>query len=341
MNGNRPTVSIAMTTFNGMNYLEEQLNSLYAQDYAPCEIVIGDDGSTDGTYEFLQHQQARSPIPMRIVSNAERLGWRENFMQTAARCSGDLIAFCDQDDVWTPGKLARMSALFDDKAVTLGFHGASFIDAESKTIGNLNADESGHVSVYKPLEIDFWRPVLGFSMVFKRELLNYNEYWKISTDKLTLQERAAHDQWFLFLGSVFGDVVEVSDRLVNYRLHSSNAMGYRSSRRSFKSIIDAIKASKLKVTQRCDAINNRIAILKAMMADGSGDRVRLSAALAAYEQHLEFNRERMKLYSEKRIYKRFAKILSMVRNNRYASQTLPLSNDETRRDYVISFLGVR
>jgi glycosyltransferase involved in cell wall biosynthesis len=102
-------ISIAMATYNGERFLEEQLRTLGEQVKLPDEVVVCDDGSTDRTLEILVQFAERAPFRVRLVINDQRLGWRENFLKAASLCTSDYIAFCDQDDVWLPDKLSVVS----------------------------------------------------------------------------------------------------------------------------------------------------------------------------------------------------------------------------------------
>jgi glycosyltransferase involved in cell wall biosynthesis len=86
-------ISIAMTTYNGERFLEEQLRSLTEQTTLPNELVVCDDGSTDRTPEILAQFAKRASFPVRIVINNHRLGWRENFLKAASLYNSDYIAF--------------------------------------------------------------------------------------------------------------------------------------------------------------------------------------------------------------------------------------------------------
>src|SRR5271165_5482550 len=100
------TISVAMTTYNGERFLSEQLRSIAAQQRLPDELVVADDHSADRTWEIVTDFARTAPFPVRLHRNEPRLGWRGNFMSVLARCESDLIALCDQDDVWEPTKLA-------------------------------------------------------------------------------------------------------------------------------------------------------------------------------------------------------------------------------------------
>ena len=91
-----PSVSVAMATFMGERHLEAQLESLADQTAAPYELVVCDDGSTDGTVARVEAFARRSRFPVRVEVNPSRLGFADNFRRAAARCRGDAIAFCEQ-----------------------------------------------------------------------------------------------------------------------------------------------------------------------------------------------------------------------------------------------------
>src|SRR5271168_1256902 len=95
-------VSVAMCTYNGAAYLEEQLESLALQSFPPEELVVCDDVSTDATPQILDDFARRAPFSVRIVKNSANVGYRRNFEQAIGLCQGEVIALSDQDDFWYP-----------------------------------------------------------------------------------------------------------------------------------------------------------------------------------------------------------------------------------------------
>ncbi len=128
-------ISIAMATYNGAAYLEQQLESLAKQRLLPGELVVTDDGSTDGTIALIEDFARCAPFPVRIVKNEVRLGYRGNFIKNSTICGCDLIAFCDQDDVWHPEKLQEVSKAFDNPDVLLCYHNARLTDKAGAVTG--------------------------------------------------------------------------------------------------------------------------------------------------------------------------------------------------------------
>lgn len=125
------TISVAMCTYNGERYLREQLESIASQTRLPDELVICDDRSTDSTAEIIRDFADSAPFPVRFNLNPVNLGGAakgitKNFEQASRLCIGDLIAFCDQDDVWLPQKLARMAQTMEEQPQL----GGVFVDAQ-------------------------------------------------------------------------------------------------------------------------------------------------------------------------------------------------------------------
>lgn len=107
------TISIAMATYNGANFIGEQLDSFAAQTRWPEELVICDDGSTDNTATIVAKFAVSAPFAVRFIRNEERLGYNRNFAKSIDLCSGELIFVSDQDDKWFTDKIATVANLFD------------------------------------------------------------------------------------------------------------------------------------------------------------------------------------------------------------------------------------
>jgi glycosyltransferase involved in cell wall biosynthesis len=95
----RPFVSVIIPVYNGELYLGEALRSVFSQDYFPFEVIVVDDGSTDGTAAV-----AKSFKDVRYIYQQNKgaaTSWNRGLMD----CRGDLIALLDCDDLWSPNKL--------------------------------------------------------------------------------------------------------------------------------------------------------------------------------------------------------------------------------------------
>jgi len=102
-------VSVCTTTYNHQSYIEQTIESVLAQktDF-DVELVIGDDGSRDGTQAKLADFRRRFPGQVILLGAEQHLGMQGNFARTYAACTGDYVALLDGDDYWmAPHKLQR------------------------------------------------------------------------------------------------------------------------------------------------------------------------------------------------------------------------------------------
>jgi glycosyltransferase involved in cell wall biosynthesis len=221
------SVSVAMATHNGERFIREQLESLAAQDCLPSELVITDDGSEDQTVAIAEQFAKSAPFRVNIYRGSERLGFRANFMRAANLCACELIAFCDQDDVWSPRKLARCIEPFRDPTVLLAYHNAHVVTEAGEPHDSL--DHFGAAPIRPPLScypIRWMQYPLGFTEVFHRSILKFSDLWQMSSDYCDLTAPMGHDQWVFFIASVFGSIAYIDEALVSYRQHGANTVGW-------------------------------------------------------------------------------------------------------------------
>jgi glycosyltransferase involved in cell wall biosynthesis len=212
-------VSIAMATYNGERFLQEQLDSVARQTLLPYELVACDDGSTDGTLDILHRFASEAPFPVRVFRNPSRLGYGFNFLGALSRCTGELVAFCDQDDVWMEQKLQVCADVMIDPGISLVSHSAVITSA--LPLRRRMRFPKRPFSVVRHWQ-DFPRDARapGFSMVFRRDILN-----KVPLPRFDAEQArwATHDVWALAAALSCGHLVLLPDELVLYRLHAGNA----------------------------------------------------------------------------------------------------------------------
>lgn len=157
------TVSVVIATFNGAAFLREQLDSVLNQTLLPDEIIVSDDNSTDNTWTIIEEYLQKYPNLFRVYRNSERKGPHKNFKSAFNYTTSDLIAPCDQDDIWFPEKLERSV-----KAIEKGY---DYVLCQE----SIQYELSGKCEVYHSMpslkECIFGCPVNGHLIVFRRELL--------------------------------------------------------------------------------------------------------------------------------------------------------------------------
>lgn len=219
------TISVAMCTYNGAKFLREELESLAEQLVLPDELVVCDDASSDDTVAVLQRFADAACFPVRIHVNPHNLGYVRNFEQAISLCRSDLIALCDQDDVWAPDKLAKSASLLAELPDT----GLVCTDADivgpnleplgvrlSQTLG-FGAPEKAAVAQGDVLavlvRINF---ATGATMMFRSSL---------RAAVLPIPEGWVHDAWIALMVSLIAGIAFLDEPLVRYRQHLANQIG--------------------------------------------------------------------------------------------------------------------
>ncbi len=108
-----PLVTAIMPTYNHARFVGEAIDSVLAQTLDDWELVVVDDGSTDGTLDIVRgYRDPRIRVIARDHGGLYRLG--ESYRAALEASTGPLLAVLEGDDTWPPDKLARQSADFDD-----------------------------------------------------------------------------------------------------------------------------------------------------------------------------------------------------------------------------------
>lgn len=217
-------ISVAMCTFNGGRYLEEQLKSIASQTRVPCELVVCDDQSTDDTAGILKKFQAAAPFSVRIVQNALRMGSTRNFDQAIGMCGGDFIALCDQDDRWLPMKLERsVNVLIENPFLGGVFSDANLIDGDSRPTGIrlFEKHKFTHVKqrefVSNPTSILLKHDVVTGATLLLRASLR--RYWS------PIPSTWVHDGWLAWMIALHSRLSLVPEALIEYRIHAGQQLG--------------------------------------------------------------------------------------------------------------------
>ena len=224
-----------LSTWNGQRYLDEQLESLAAQTLVPHELVVRDDASTDGSVELLHRFADRARFPVTVERGQERVGPARSFERALGAVSGDLVALCDQDDVWRPDKLAVLvRVLEDDPTVTLAFSDARLIDDDGRRIDGSVSRYLGLTGARRrrfdtdPLTTLLERSlVTGCTTVVRSRVVAAALPLPSSLD---LDEvPMLHDRWLGLLAATLGSVVLIDQPLVDYRQHPAQHTGFERS----------------------------------------------------------------------------------------------------------------
>ena len=228
------SISVAMCTRNGEQYVARQVRSILSQQPAPLELVVGDDASTDDTLAVIEREYAaaraadsRLTTTLTVIRRDPPLGVTANFAATIDACSGDLIALSDQDDEWMPGKLAALAGAFAaDPALLLAHTDARLVDADGAPLGLTLLDalqatsaEREGLATGKALPVLLRRNlVTGATVMLRRTLLE---------SAAPMPAEWVHDEWLAAVAAAVGRVRLLPEPLVDYRQHGANEIGAR------------------------------------------------------------------------------------------------------------------
>ena len=226
--GNNMQVSVAMCTYNGARFLQEQLYSINSQSRLPDELVICDDGSTDNTLAILRNYADAAKFPLRIYNNKMKLGAAKNFELAISISQGNIVILSDQDDIWQPNKIqVLVQVLSENLDAGYVFSDAIIIEEGGRPI---------HQSLWKQLSINrkqlsmfshgvegqlrvlLMRTVVtGATMAFRASLKN---------TILPIPDLWVHDEWISFASSMNGARgIPIQEPLIYYRRHPAQAIG--------------------------------------------------------------------------------------------------------------------
>ena len=218
-------ISVAMATWNGERFLGEQLASIAAQTRPPDELVISEDASSDGTTEIARRFAESAPFPVRVHESSERVGYSENFARAIALCVGDVVALCDQDDVWRPEKLAVCERLLEaDPAASLLVHSARAVDESLQPIWSDRRNQiRRRITLPAGALGPAARPRSGFTMAIRAWCLRTAAFADRPHNSVHDEVRMTHDEWIYLVCGALGRVHLIPEELVLYRRHDRTA----------------------------------------------------------------------------------------------------------------------
>lgn len=163
--GEEEMISVCIASYNGSKYIAEQLSSIVSQLGEDDEVVVSDDGSTDGTQAIVR---GFGDGRVRLVANEGRHGVVGNFENSLRESRGDYIFLSDQDDVWLPGKVGLFMERFGA--------GASIVLSDCRTTDSglnvLSESKFRSEGVYTGVLRNIAKcSMLGSCMAFRRECM--------------------------------------------------------------------------------------------------------------------------------------------------------------------------
>lgn len=224
-------VDILMATYNGQQFLSEQIDSILTQTHSNIHLYIRDDGSQDDTRKIIQEKKALYPTKITHVPAEVRLGIIGNFSALMEQSKAEYVMFSDQDDIWLPNKIAYTLSKLHSLEITHGTKCPLLVHTDLQVV-----DEK-----LKVLDLSFWNysklnpkrshtlnkllmqnVITGCTMMMNRALVDLS--------KPIPKEVMMHDWWIGLVAAAMGKVDTVNEPTILYRQHGKNQLGAKKER---------------------------------------------------------------------------------------------------------------
>ncbi len=222
-------ISVAMCTYNGERYIEEQVSSILNQSQKVDEIVVCDDCSTDRTINILKRiSSLTKDVDIRIFVNERNIGVCANFYKAMSLCNGDIIFLSDQDDVWESEKVETILNWFTrnpNKSVV--FTDADLIDADEELLDGASSlwNYTGFsLKIQNQFDTGYSFELIaaqnrctGATMALRKDFVfDFSKY---------CNHRVLHDDIIAVAAAIQGKLGFISQKLIKYRVHNGQTAG--------------------------------------------------------------------------------------------------------------------
>ena len=224
----REQAEILLASYNGAQYIREQIDSIVQQTDANWHLTASDDGSTDETPQILRAYAEKDPDRIACVCGGHRFGCaRDHFFHLIKTCGAAYMLTCDQDDRWHPDKLQRtMDALiqaeekYGRETPILVFSDQTPTDAQLRPIApSLMRYQNQYAGAFDYRSLLMQNVVTGGAMGFNRALA------QLACRCEAPQETIMHDWWMAAAAARFGRIIYIDEPLGDYRQHGANSVG--------------------------------------------------------------------------------------------------------------------
>lgn len=203
-------ISVCMATYNGKDYIGQQIISILKNLSSNDELIISDDGSTDGTIEIINDFLLKD-TRVKLLKGPKN-GFIKNFENSLKHAKGEYIFLSDQDDVWKDDKVKEVMDCFKKTNATLIVHDCQIIDEDGNVVEpSFFAIRNSAPGVIHNLIKNSY---IGCCMALKRELLDVALPFPPSVPW--------HDQWLGLINDLIGKTVFLPKVLFSYRRHRGN-----------------------------------------------------------------------------------------------------------------------
>jgi glycosyltransferase involved in cell wall biosynthesis len=284
-------IAVAMATHQGARHLEQQLASLAAQTRLPDALHVHDDASTDATWSLLQTFERKAPFAVHLTRSERHAGVTASFEAAilAIGTDTDVIALCDQDDVWLPHKIERLASELDGPSRgSLAFSDAYLIDDRGRREPTRRWEAPGFDRRRQArVRADPFGQLVNHYLVSGCQLAFRTDHRDLLLPfpaELRVDEglEVLHDTWITMVLSAVGEVAVVDEALLEYRVHADQAVGVPRATR-LRSLAPAVLRWRLVGSRTRNDVHHRrglvelLAVIEHRLEAGAPGRVPVTA----------------------------------------------------------------
>lgn len=219
-------ISVAICTYNGEQFLKDQIDSILNQTLKVDEIIVCDDCSTDTTIEIVNNYAKGNPNLFKIIINETNLKSVKNFEKAIKLCSGEVIFLSDQDDIWALNKVEEYVNYFKENPKINVLASNGYCINENNEIEEKYAIwDVPQILRENNIEVDYYKLITivsniatGASMAFRKEFVPLFLPFPIL-------ENLHHDEWISIISSYQKSFELLNEKFFYYRIHSSQQVG--------------------------------------------------------------------------------------------------------------------
>ena len=219
-------VSVALCTYNGEKFLEQQIDSILFQTLKVDEIVVCDDGSVDGTIAILENYRLKNPDIFKIYKNEVNLRSVKNFEKAIALCSGALIFLSDQDDIWVKNKVEKYVEFFENHpAIDVLASNGFCIDEHATVHDKYSIWDVPQFLKEKNIAFNYYTFISFLSNIATGSTMAFRK--KIVPEIIPIPELKDfhHDEWIGLLSAKNNSFELLNEKYYYYRIHSNQQVG--------------------------------------------------------------------------------------------------------------------
>ncbi|MCC2589679.1 glycosyltransferase family 2 protein [Chryseobacterium sp. MFBS3-17] len=218
--------SVALCTYNGEDFIREQLDSILQQTVPVDEIVICDDGSSDSTLSILNQYDINNPGIFQIFRNDKNLRSVKNFEKAITLCKNDIIFLSDQDDFWVPQKVETMLASFrKNPHISVLCSNGYGINQKGEALDVITIWDVPQFLKESGIPVDYFKIIsyvgniaTGATMAIRKDF---------TSEILPFPQKKGfhHDEWIALVASYHNQFDLLNERLIKYRTHDNQQVG--------------------------------------------------------------------------------------------------------------------